>query len=184
MRKVHDQTLLKPSIRLTLLQLQFFDNRKQTLENFESHLRSLLAALATAAKLRTTLQTSLGELQSAFLGLSQCDLSSQLRGALEQSAAVQRQLRELSEKQSSSEEQIGGITSVAEGYARLCGSVKVGLFSDSYAFFQADSILRHSSYLVLESKHTMFGKPLNRIYGKSNRLMRKQREPVEVIQSF
>lgn len=92
-------------------------------------LRSLLVSLANAAKHRAALQGSLGELESALLGLSMCDLSGPLRGALEKSAGVQKRLRELSERQSESEEQIGGLTSVAEGYARLCGSVKVSLLS-------------------------------------------------------
>ena len=107
--------------------MQYFDTRRQTLDTFEVQLRSLLLSLSNAAKHRAALQGSLGELESALLGLSMCDLSGPLKGALEKSAGVQKRLRELSERQSESEEEIGGLTSVAEGYARLCGSVKVSL---------------------------------------------------------
>lgn len=67
----------------------------------------------------------MAELQSAFIALSTCDLSGALRTVLEKAAGLQKRLRELSEEQSRSEEEIGGLTSTAEGYARLCGSVKV-----------------------------------------------------------
>lgn len=104
---------------------QYFDTRRHVLDAFELQLKALLLSLSNSAKLRHSLQTSLGELQSALLSLSQCDLSTSLKSILEQAAAVQRKLRELSEAQSSAEEQIGGLTSVAEGYSRLCASVKV-----------------------------------------------------------
>lgn len=38
---------------------------------------------------------------------------------------MQEKLRQLSEEQSQSEDQIGGLNSVAEGYARLCASARV-----------------------------------------------------------
>lgn len=88
-----------------------------------------MASLASAAKVRSAFQGSLGELQAALSILASCDLSGPLRKALEEAASVQKRLQELSEKQSESEEQIGGLTSVAEGYARLCGSVKVSSVS-------------------------------------------------------
>ena len=109
------------------LDVQYFDTRRHILDSFELQLRSLLVSLAASSKSRHALQTSLGELQSALLALSQCDLSTPLKGALEQAAGVKRKLRELSEVQSANEEETGGLTSVAEGYARLCGSVRVSI---------------------------------------------------------
>lgn len=44
---------------------------------------------------------------------------------LEDAARLQEKLRRLSEEQSASEEMIGGLNSVAEGYARLCASARV-----------------------------------------------------------
>ncbi|KAK4690987.1 hypothetical protein P7C70_g9445, partial [Phenoliferia sp. Uapishka_3] len=118
---------------------EYFDTRRQTLDSFELHLKSLLVSLSNAAKHRAALQTSIGELESALLGLSLCDLSGPLRGALEKSVSVQKRLKELGERQLQSEEQIGGLTSVAEGYARLCGSVKLvfGARIKSYHAWQA-----------------------------------------------
>jgi sorting nexin-1/2 len=110
-----------------LAHAKYFDTRRQTLDSFETQLRLLLVSLANSAKLRHTLQTSLGELQAAFIALASCDLSGPLRSALEKAAGLQGKLRESSEAQSTSEEEIGGLTSTAEGYARLCGSVKVRL---------------------------------------------------------
>lgn len=117
---------------MTLLS-QYFDTRRQVLETFESQLRSLLASLAAAAKVRHSLQASIAELQSAFLGLASCDLSPSLRRALEDAARVQDRLRQLSEEQSQSEDQIGGLNSVAEGYARLCASARVPILLCPYS---------------------------------------------------
>lgn len=134
---------------LTLPWSQYFETRRSTLDSFEAQLRSLLSALSNAAKVRSSLQTSLGELQTSLLVLSQCDLSTSLRGALEQAAGVQRRLRELGEQQSISEEQIGGITSVTEGYARLCGSVKV---SSSTLPPPSQSLMKLATQLVFGAR--------------------------------
>ncbi|KAM0748347.1 Vps5-domain-containing protein [Meredithblackwellia eburnea MCA 4105] len=104
---------------------EYFDNRRQTLDTFEVQLKGLLSSITNAAKYRAALHQSYGELQSALIGLSLCDLSGPLRSVLEKGAALQKRLLELGDEQLASEEQIGGLTAVAEGYARLCGSVKL-----------------------------------------------------------
>ncbi|BGP02650.1 Vacuolar protein sorting-associated protein vps5 [Rhodotorula toruloides] len=105
----------------------YFDLKRQQLEAFETQLRSLITALAAAAKARSTLQASVAELQSAFLALAQCDLSSSLRKLFDEAAAVQKKVYDLAEAQSVHDEQIGGLISVAESYARLCTSAR-GVF--------------------------------------------------------
>lgn len=112
---------------------QYFDLKRQQLEAFETQLRSLITALAAAAKARSTLQASVAELQSAFLALAQCDLSSSLRKLFDEAASVQKKVYDLAEAQSAHDEQIGGLISVAESYARLCTSARVSqpLFCDS-----------------------------------------------------
>ncbi|BGO94026.1 hypothetical protein NBRC10512_003659 [Rhodotorula toruloides] len=105
----------------------YFDLKRQQLEAFETQLRSLITALAAAAKARSTLQASVAELQSAFLALAQCDLSSSLRKLFDEAAAVQKKVFDLAEAQSVHDEQIGGLISVAESYARLCTSAR-GVF--------------------------------------------------------
>lgn len=118
--------------------LQYFDNRKHDLEVFETQLRSLLDSLTAAAKVRHTLQASIAELQVAFLALAQCDLSPTLRRVLEDAARVQEKIKRLSEAQSASEDQIGGLTSVVEGYARLCSSARVSVRRDETLRFNTD----------------------------------------------
>ncbi|KPV75441.1 uncharacterized protein RHOBADRAFT_26766 [Rhodotorula graminis WP1] len=105
----------------------YFDQRRQQLEAFETQLRTLIDSLAKAAKARHALQGSVAELQSAFLALAQCDLSSSLRKLLDEAATVQKKLYDLSEAQAADEEKIDGLTTVAESYARLCTSAR-GVF--------------------------------------------------------
>ncbi|GAA5845988.1 hypothetical protein JCM9279_004748 [Rhodotorula babjevae] len=105
----------------------YFDQRRQQLEAFETQLRTLLDSLAKAAKARHALQGSVAELQSAFLALAQCDLSSTLRKLLDEAATVQKKLYDLAEAQAADEEKIDGLTTVAESYARLCTSAR-GVF--------------------------------------------------------
>ncbi|BGP48060.1 Vacuolar protein sorting-associated protein vps5 [Rhodotorula kratochvilovae] len=105
----------------------YFDQRRQQLDAFETQLRSLLDSLGKAAKARHGLQGSIAELQSAFLALAQCDLSSSLRSLLDEAAAVQKKLFDLAEAQAAQEEKIDGLTTVAESYARLCTSAR-GVF--------------------------------------------------------
>ncbi|GAA6048267.1 hypothetical protein JCM3770_006512 [Rhodotorula araucariae] len=106
---------------------EYFDQRRQQLDAFETQLRSLIDSLAKAAKARHALQGSIAELQSAFLALAQCDLSSSLRSLLDEAAAVQKKLYDLAEAQAAQEEKIDGLTTVAESYARLCASAR-GVF--------------------------------------------------------
>ncbi|GAA5907174.1 hypothetical protein JCM8208_006712 [Rhodotorula glutinis] len=105
----------------------YFDQRRQQLEAFETQLRTLIDSLAKAAKARHALQGSVAELQSAFLALAQCDLSSSLRKLLDEAATVQKKLYDLSEAQAADEEKIDGLPTVAESYARLCTSAR-GVF--------------------------------------------------------
>jgi sorting nexin-1/2 len=104
---------------------QYFEERKLQLDIFETQLRSLLTSLASASKARQTLASSLAELEAAFLALAQCDLSSTLRKLMDQAAGVQRKIHDLAEQQSAQDEQMGGLVSVVESYARLCASAKV-----------------------------------------------------------
>ncbi|GAA5919562.1 hypothetical protein JCM1841_001015 [Sporobolomyces salmonicolor] len=123
----------------------YFEQRRHALDTFETQLRSLLTSLSAAAKARSALQVSTAELQSAFLALSQCDLSSPLRKVLDEAASLQKRLHDLSEAQAVSDEQIGGLVSVAESYARMCTSAR-GVFGArirSYHAWQvAESNLR------------------------------------------
>lgn len=67
-------------------------------------------------------------------------------------------MRLLSEQQSSSEEQIGGIISVAEGYARLCGSVRVSSFFLSYIYvYIFDSTRSPSDSFTFLLRQLVFG---------------------------
>jgi len=106
---------------------QYFEHRRQSLETFETQLRSLLASLSAAAKARSALQNSIAELQSAFLALAESDLSTQLRKLFAEAASLQKKLHDLSEAQAINDEQIGGLVSVAESYARMCASARVRL---------------------------------------------------------
>ncbi|GAA6002479.1 hypothetical protein JCM10207_001143 [Rhodosporidiobolus poonsookiae] len=124
---------------------EYFEQRKQNLDAFETQLRGLITSLSAAAKARAALQSSIAELQSAFLALAQSDLSSTLRKLFDQAAAVQGKIHALAEAQSAHEEQIGGLFSVAESYARLCASAR-GVFGariKAYHTYQtADSNFR------------------------------------------
>lgn len=104
---------------------QFFDQRRQQLDVFETQLRSLVDKLASANKARSGLQASIAELQSAFITLSQCDLSSSLRKLYDQAATVQQKLHDLASSQTDHDERVGSLLSVAESYARMCASAKV-----------------------------------------------------------
>lgn len=150
---------------------QYFDTRRQILDTFETQLRSLLISLAAAAKARHGLQDSLSELQSAFLGLAQCDLSGPLRKALERGAAVQKRLWELSEEQTISEEQIGGLMSVAEGYARLCASARVSHILPLRRPFDCPltCVMYRRVCSELVSRLTTSGKLPNRLCGRPRR---------------
>lgn len=160
---------------------QYFDTRRQILDTFETQLRFLLASLSAAAKVRHSLQESLNELQSAFLGLSQCDLSGPLRKALEDAANVQKRLWELSEEQSASEDQIGGLTSVAEVYARLCASARVShiyVSSRSERYRKTDWMsffLVRRGCLALASKPTMSGKRPSLVCARPRRLTTRRK---------
>ncbi|BGP16058.1 Vacuolar protein sorting-associated protein vps5 [Rhodosporidiobolus nylandii] len=130
---------------------EYFDQRKQHLDIFETQLRALLVSLHTASRARSALHSSIAELQSAFLALASCDLSSTLRGLFDQAAAVQNKIHDLAEAQSQHEEQIGGLMSVAESYARLCASAK-GVFGariKAYHTWQA----AESNYRKMQSAH-------------------------------
>ncbi|GAA5835671.1 hypothetical protein JCM11251_002991 [Rhodosporidiobolus azoricus] len=130
---------------------EYFEQRKHQLDVFETQLRSLLHSLHTAAKARATLHASIAELQSAFLALGQCDLSSTLRRLFDQAAAVQKRIYDLAEAQMAHEEQIGGLVNVAESYARLCASAK-GVFGariKAYHHWQA----AESNFRKLASQH-------------------------------
>ncbi|GAA6012246.1 hypothetical protein JCM11491_007070 [Sporobolomyces phaffii] len=106
---------------------EYFENRRHALETFEAQLRALLTSLSTAAKARSVLHASLAELQSAFLALAESDLSTQLRKLFAEAASLQKKLHDLAEAQAISDEQIGGLVSVAESYARMCASAR-GVF--------------------------------------------------------
>ncbi|TKA55129.1 hypothetical protein B0A53_02099 [Rhodotorula sp. CCFEE 5036] len=103
---------------------EFFDQRRQQLEVYETQLRSLVDKLASANKARSGLQASIAELQSAFIALSQCDLSSSLRKLYDQAATVQQKLHDLASSQTDHDERVGSLLSVAESYARMCASAK------------------------------------------------------------
>ncbi|GAA5981972.1 hypothetical protein JCM10908_004688 [Rhodotorula pacifica] len=102
----------------------FFEQRRQQLDIFEVQLRSLVEKLASANKARSGLQASIAELQSAFIALSQCDLSSSLRKLYDQAATVQQKLHDLASSQAEHDERVGSLLSVAESYARMCASAK------------------------------------------------------------
>ncbi|GAA5893727.1 hypothetical protein JCM5296_001118 [Sporobolomyces johnsonii] len=123
----------------------YFEQRRHALDTFETQLRSLLTSVSAAAKARSALQVSTVELQSAFLALSQCDLSTPLRKVLDEAASLQKRLHDLSEAQAVSDEQIGGLVSVAESYARMCTSAR-GVFGarirSYHAWQAAESNLR------------------------------------------
>ena len=104
---------------------QFFNQRRQQLDVFETQLRSLVDKLASANKARSGLQASIAELQSAFITLSQCDLSSSLRKLYDQAVTVQQKLHDLASSQTEHDERVGSLLSVAESYARMCASAKV-----------------------------------------------------------
>ncbi|GAA5963118.1 hypothetical protein JCM3765_001776 [Sporobolomyces pararoseus] len=106
---------------------EYFENRRHALDTFETQLRALLTSLSAAAKARSSLQTSISELQASFLALAESDLSTQLRKLFNEAASLQKKLHDLSEAQAVSEEQIGGLVSVAESYARMCASAR-GVF--------------------------------------------------------
>ncbi|GAA5984344.1 hypothetical protein JCM11641_006190 [Rhodosporidiobolus odoratus] len=130
---------------------EYFDQRKQQLDAFETQLRSLLVSLSNAAKARSALHASIAELQSAFLALAQCDLSSSLRKLYNEAAAVQKKIHDLAEAQCMQEEQIGGLVSVAESYARLCASAK-GVFGariKAYHHWQATE----TNFRKLQGQH-------------------------------
>lgn len=76
---------------------------------------------------------------------------------MDQAANVQRRLRELSEQQCASEEQIGGLTNVAEGYVRLCLSIRVCIMYSAIVSSVVDKV-DASWFLMLESKLTTAGK--------------------------
>ncbi|GAA5878673.1 hypothetical protein JCM16303_002164 [Sporobolomyces ruberrimus] len=124
---------------------EYFENRRHILETFETQLRSLLTSLSAAAKARSVLQASLAELQTAFLALAESDLSTQLRKLFAEAASLQKKLHDLSEAQAVSDEQIGGLVSVAESYARMCASAR-GVFGARikayHAWQSAESRLR------------------------------------------
>ena len=103
----------------------YFDQRKATLDTFEIQLKALLTAFHNAAGQRVALQNGLADLEAAFAALAHCELSAGLSHALEAAATVQKRLRAVGEQQHKSEEAIGGLVSVAEGYSRLCASAKV-----------------------------------------------------------
>ena len=67
----------------------------------------------------------MSELQASFLALAESDLSTQLRKLFNEAASLQKKLHDLSEAQAVSDEQIGGLVSVAESYARMCASARV-----------------------------------------------------------
>ncbi|GAA6002156.1 uncharacterized protein JCM10292_000783 [Rhodotorula paludigena] len=128
-----------------------FEQRRIQLETFETQLRSLLVSLAAAHKARHALQSSVAELQSAFLSLAQCDLSSSLRKLLDEAAAVQNKLYDLAEAQNAHEERLDGLTTVLESYARLCTSAR-GVFGarvKAYHSWQA----AESNLRKLQSSH-------------------------------
>ncbi|GAA5999356.1 hypothetical protein JCM5350_007035 [Sporobolomyces pararoseus] len=106
---------------------EYFENRRHALDTFETQLRALLTSLSAASKARQVLQTSMSELQASFLALAESDLSTQLRKLFNEAASLQKKLHDLSEAQAVSDEQIGGLVSVAESYARMCASAR-GVF--------------------------------------------------------
>ncbi|GAA5911460.1 uncharacterized protein JCM6883_005763 [Sporobolomyces salmoneus] len=124
---------------------EYFENRRHALDTFETQLRSLLTSLSVAAKARSVLQASFADLQASFLALAESDLSTQLRKLFNEAASLQKRLYDLSEAQAVSDEQIGGLVSVAESYARMCASAR-GVFGariKAYHTWQtADSRLR------------------------------------------
>ncbi|GAA5836177.1 hypothetical protein JCM3766R1_001986 [Sporobolomyces carnicolor] len=124
---------------------EYFENRRHTLDTFETQLRALLTSLSAAAKARSVLQASFADLQVAFLALAESDLSLQLRKLFTEAAALQKKLHDLSEAQAIHDEQIGGLVSVAESYARMCASAR-GVFGARikayHAWQAAESRLR------------------------------------------
>lgn len=177
--------LLHPfSTPLTSLSLpQYFDERKQQLDIFETQLRSLLTSLSSAAKARSTLSSSIAELESAFLALTQCDLSSTLRKLMNQAAEVQRKIHDLAEQQSAGDEVMGGLVSVVESYARLCASAKVRSLPFPFSpFDDADGLslvsLNRRESLALVSRRSMPIKRLKRTSASSKPRTRRRRRPV------
>ncbi|GAA6060073.1 hypothetical protein JCM10212_003034 [Sporobolomyces blumeae] len=115
---------------------EYFENRRNALDTFETQLRSLLTSLSAAAKARSVLQASYAELQSAFLALAESDLSTKLRRAFNEAAALQKKLHDLNEAQAAGDEQIGGLINVVESYARMCASAR-GVFGARIKAFHA-----------------------------------------------
>lgn len=105
----------------------YFDTRRASLDTFELQLKALLTSLHAASAARVALYGGLADLEIALANLAHCEVSDALRGALEGAAVLQGKLRNLGEGQTRAEEGLGGLTSVAEGYARLCASAKVSL---------------------------------------------------------
>ncbi|KAM0787508.1 hypothetical protein ACM66B_003580 [Microbotryomycetes sp. NB124-2] len=103
----------------------FFEQRKHLLDAYETQLRALLVSLGAAAKARQSLHGSMSELQASLLALADCDLSTALKGVLVELAKLQNKLKQLGEKQTLSDERVGGLHSTVETYARLCASAKL-----------------------------------------------------------
>ncbi|ORY92476.1 Vps5 C terminal like-domain-containing protein [Leucosporidium creatinivorum] len=164
----------------------YFDTRRHILDTFETQLRSLLTSLSSASKVRHSLQASISELQSAFLGLAQCDLSPSLRKVLEDAARLQEKLRRLSEEQSASEEMIGGLNSVAEGYARLCASARLvfGARIKAYHVWQsAESALRKTKSAHEKAKKS--GRTHSELLGLSvSEIAEAERKMLDAKQDF
>lgn len=161
----------------------FFDNRKVILDGFEAQLRSLIGTLSVATKLRVHVHSSLGELADAFAALATCDISGPLKAAFERAAAVERRTRELAEQQLRSEEQVGGLTSTAEAYLRLCSSVRHAFASrvQSYHTWQAsESTLRKARVSHDKVKHSgrseMLGMSLAEVADAERRALNAKQE--------
>lgn len=106
----------------------FFDQKRAMLDALEPQLKSLNAALASAAKARSATAGSSNELAAAvqaLLAVGGTVLRKPGVDALNALVNLKRRLADLAEEQARAEESEGGLFTCVDAYLRLCSSYRV-----------------------------------------------------------
>ncbi|KAH8916372.1 Vps5-domain-containing protein [Atractiella rhizophila] len=111
---------------------EFFDERRNYLDSLESQLKSLHETLVKCSKSRLVFTSSLSEMEAIYLNISDCDLSSTLKGVFAKLSKLQQRLRIVGEEQAKKEDE--GLSVLVEGYVRQIGSARLSLASRVKAF--------------------------------------------------
>lgn len=110
----------------------WFESRKNFLDNLESQLKALSKSIETASKTRLDMALAMGDFADSMTALAESDLGSAMCAALARLADLARREKESNEEQAKSD--VMYLLNMSDEYVRFIGSVRLAFASRIKAY--------------------------------------------------